>query len=68
MAESVHGTGGQLYDHKKRAWPPEIGVFAALIVIILVFEALGALWSDRVCCSTPREDSTVRSGSSMSPD
>ncbi len=43
MAESVHGTGGQLYDHKKRAWPPEIGVFAALIVIILVFEALGAL-------------------------
>ena len=44
MADEVHGTGGQKYDHRKRAFPPELGVFTALIVIILIFEALGALF------------------------
>ncbi len=43
MTETIHGTGGQTYDHRKRALPPEIGVFIALLVIVAIFEALGAL-------------------------
>ena len=44
MATMTHGTGGQTYDHKKRALPPELGVFIALLVIIGIFELLGALF------------------------
>ena len=43
MAETVHGTGGQTYDHNRRRMPPELGVFIALIVIVVIFEVLGAL-------------------------
>ena len=43
MAESSHGTGGLTFDKKKRAWPNEINIFFALIIIILIFEALGQI-------------------------
>ena len=47
MAETAHGVGGLKYDHSKRARPPEINVLIALILIVLVFEALGALLMDQ---------------------
>ena len=43
MAETSHGTGGLTFDKSKRAWPNEINIFFALIMIILIFEALGQL-------------------------
>ncbi len=43
MAESSHGTGGLTFDKSKRAWPNEINIFFALIIIILIFEALGQI-------------------------
>ncbi|MEM6824533.1 MAG: ABC transporter permease [Pseudomonadota bacterium] len=44
MAEATsHGTGGLTYDKTKRAWPNEINIFVALIVIIAIFEALGQI-------------------------
>ena len=43
MAESTHGTGGLTFDRSKRAWPNEINIFLALILIIGIFEALGQL-------------------------
>ncbi|NJO37128.1 MAG: ABC transporter permease [Rhizobiales bacterium] len=43
MATTIHGTGGQAHDHQRRALPPELGVFIALLVIIGIFELLGAL-------------------------
>ncbi len=46
-----HGVGGLTYDSKKRALPPELNVFVALIVITVAFELLnrynfGWLWND----------------------
>ena len=43
MAEPSHGTGGLTFDKSKRAWPNEINIFFALIIIILIFEALGQI-------------------------
>ena len=43
MAESTHGTGGLTFDRSKRAWPNEINLVLALILIIGIFEALGQL-------------------------
>ncbi len=36
-----HGVGGLSFDSSKRTWPPELGVFAALILIVVAFELLG---------------------------
>ena len=47
MAESGIGTGGLTYDKSKRPWPNEANVFIALILIIAVFEGLGALLMDQ---------------------
>jgi len=47
MAETAHGVGGLKYDHSKRARPPELNVLIALVLIVLVFEALGALLMDQ---------------------
>ena len=50
MAEttsSAHGTGGLTFDSKKRAWPNEANVFIALILIVAIFEGLGALLMDQ---------------------
>lgn len=43
MAEAAHGTGGLTFDRTKKSWPNEVNVFAALVLIILIFEGLGAL-------------------------
>ncbi len=43
MAETTHGTGGLSFDKSKRAWPNEVNIFIALILIIGVFEALGQI-------------------------
>lgn len=43
MADTAHGTGGLAFDRSKRAWPNEVNVFIALILIIVIFEALGQL-------------------------
>ena len=43
MTDNSHGTGGLKYDESKRAWPNEVNIFIALILIIAVFEALGQL-------------------------
>ena len=41
--QTSHGTGGLTFDKSKRAWPNEFNVFLALILIILLFEALGQI-------------------------
>ena len=43
MAKAAEGTGGLTFDTSKRHWPNELNVFAALVIIVLVFEGLGAL-------------------------
>mgnify|MGYP001495057059 CR=1 FL=1 len=43
MTESTHGIGGLTFDARKRHWPNEINVFAALVLIVAIFEALGFL-------------------------
>lgn len=47
MSETTHGTGGLTFDKTKRAWPNEVNVFGALVLIVLIFEALGALLMDQ---------------------
>ncbi|WP_228028570.1 ABC transporter permease [Donghicola mangrovi] len=42
MSQS-HGIGGLVFDEKKKARAPEWNVFFALILIVVVFEALGAM-------------------------
>ncbi|WP_298260458.1 ABC transporter permease [uncultured Litoreibacter sp.] len=42
MSDTSQGTGGLAFDKSKRQWPNEINVFGALILIILIFEGLGA--------------------------
>lgn len=43
MSDTSHGTGGLTYDKTKRQWPNELNVLAALILIIVIFEILGAM-------------------------
>lgn len=43
MSDATHGIGGLKYDHRKRHWPNEMNVLIALIIIVGVFELLGAL-------------------------
>jgi inositol transport system permease protein len=43
MADKSHGTGGLTFDKTKLSWPNEINIFFALILIIVIFEALGQL-------------------------
>ncbi len=43
MAQATHGVGGLKYDASKRARPPELNVFVALLLIVAVFEILGRL-------------------------
>ena len=42
MAKATLGTGGQTFDAKKRPWPNELNIFAALVLIVIIFEVLGA--------------------------
>jgi len=41
--QATHGIGGLKYDPAKRHWPNEVNVFVALILIVIVFEALGRM-------------------------
>ncbi len=43
MARTTHGVGANNYDASKRAWPAELNVFLALILITAAFEILGRL-------------------------
>ena len=43
MAQATHGIGGLKYDASKRARPPELNVFVALLLIVAVFEILGRI-------------------------
>lgn len=43
MSETTHGTGGLTFDASRRVWPNELNIFGALVLIILIFEVLGAL-------------------------
>ena len=44
MSDTSHGTGGQSYDKTKRQWPNELNVLGALILIVIIFEILGAIF------------------------
>ncbi len=41
MAGGAHGTGGLTFDKSKRAWPNELNILFALILIVAIFEGLG---------------------------
>lgn len=41
MAGGAHGTGGLTFDKSKRAWPNELNILFALILIVVIFEGLG---------------------------
>ena len=44
MAErTAHGTGGLTFDASRRQMPNEVNILAALVLIVLIFEGLGAL-------------------------
>jgi inositol transport system permease protein len=43
MTDSSQGTGGLTFHKAKRVWPSEMNVLLALIIIIVIFEALGQL-------------------------
>jgi len=41
MADTTQGTGGLVFDKSKRAWPNELNILLALVIIIVIFEILG---------------------------
>ena len=58
QAQTTHGIGGLTFDAKKRARPPELNVFFALILIVAVFEALGWLLMGDSFLFNTRENAT----------
>ncbi|GLQ36010.1 inner-membrane translocator [Amylibacter marinus] len=44
MSDTSHGIGGLTYDKSKRQWPNELNVLGALILIVIIFEVLGAIF------------------------
>ena len=44
MSDTSESTGGLTFDKSKRQWPNELNVLAALILIIIIFEVLGAIF------------------------
>jgi len=46
MSESSPGVGGLTFDKSRRTRPPELNVFAALVLITVVFEVLGRVLMD----------------------
>ena len=44
VSDQTHGLGGLKYDPTKKARPPELNVFLALVAIVAIFEALGWLF------------------------
>jgi inositol transport system permease protein len=43
VAQTTAGVGGVPYDKSRRAWPNELNIFGALLVLIAVFEVLNRL-------------------------
>jgi len=43
MAKKPYGTGGLEQGNHKWSWPTELNIFIALVLIILLFEALGQM-------------------------
>ena len=43
QAQTTHGVGGLIFDARRSGWPPEVGVFLALVVITIVFELLNRI-------------------------
>src|SRR5210317_1964181 len=46
MTDTSHGIGGLTFDKSKRAWPNEMNILLALIIIIVIFEILGQVLPD----------------------
>jgi inositol transport system permease protein len=44
MTQTTHGVGGLTFDASKRSRPPELNIFIGLVLIVLLFEALGWLF------------------------
>ena len=44
MAQTQYGIGGLTYDPSRKARPPELNVFLALVVITVAFELIGRLF------------------------
>lgn len=44
MTKTPHGIGGLTFDSTRKARPPELNVFIALILIVVAFEAIGRLF------------------------
>ena len=44
MSDKSESTGGLTFDKSKRNWPNELNVFGALILIVIIFEVLGAIF------------------------
>ena len=60
MAQSASGLGGLKYDPSKRARPPELNVFLALVGIVVIFEALGwILYHDSFLFNTRKDLDTL---------
>ena len=60
MAQSASGLGGLKYDPSKRARPPELNVFMALVGIVLIFEILGwLLYHDSFLFNTRKDLDTL---------
>ena len=43
MTDTSEGVGGLTFDKSKRSWPNEFNIFFALVIIIVIFEALGQI-------------------------
>lgn len=43
MSKNTHGVGGLTFDDKRKARAPEWNIFFALLLIVAIFEVLGAL-------------------------
>ena len=58
MAQTSHGVGGLTFDAKKRARPPELNILFALVLIVVVFEALGWVLMGDLFLFNTRENAT----------
>ncbi len=56
--QTTHGVGGLTFDVSKRQRPAELNVFFALVLIVVVFEALGWLLMDNSFLFNTRENAT----------
>ena len=55
MAKSEAGIGDLKYDARRRAWPNELNILLALVIIVAAFEILGRLLLDESFLLNTRE-------------